>query len=156
MKNYFPNAKIVSGSNAVVDENYPKTAPDHILVQGVTDQGVISSITFRRSTGVVDDAAIRWVIAGTKGEISLTASDKWQLSDKEMELQVRITGEPIRNINLESYRIAAADHVPSIAANVASLYAGFADGNRSKYATFESAAKTMRLLDRIRAVANFV
>ena len=149
-------SKLLDSNGQVINAEYPKTAPDHILVQGVTEKGVLASLTYRRSTGTVDGVGIRWVIAGTKGEISISAPDAWQMADKAIQLQVKIAGEPVHTPSVDSYRVDAADKVPEIAVNVVSMYAGFAKSDRTKYATFESAVKTHRLLDRIRSAAKIV
>ena len=70
-----------------------------------------------------------------------------------MQLQVKIGSEPAQIVNFDSYRVPASENMAHMASNVASLYDAFAKGDTEKYATFESAAKTHRLLDRIKNYA---
>lgn len=146
----------MNSKGEVVDPAYRRTSPDHIFVQGVTEQGVISSLVFRNSKGTTDDTGIRWIISGTKGEVSITGSEMWQLLDKELKLRVKIGGEPAQNVSFDDHRVAAAEKVKPMAANVTSVYHAFAKGDKTKYATFESAAKTSRLLERIRQASAHV
>lgn len=153
MKTQFEMAQLLGRNGNVVNTAYRKTDPDHILVQGITEGGVVASFAFRKSKGPVDDIGIRWIISGTKGEIAITGPERWQMLDKELQLQVKIGSQPAQTMNFDSYRMPAAKKVAPFAANVASLYDAFAKGDTKKYATFESAAKTFRLLERIRKSA---
>jgi predicted dehydrogenase len=149
----YKQSTLVDTSGQVVDANYRKTSPDHILVQGLTEQGVLSSFTVRKSKAPIDDAGIRWIISGTKGEVSITGPEMWQTLDKELHLHVRKGSEAPEEVEFDALRVDVADKVAPIGANVASMYHAFAKGDESKYATFESATKTHRLLDRIRKAA---
>lgn len=151
LKIHYPKAKLVNDKGEVVNPEFRKTSPDHILLQGITQDGIVSSFAFRKSTEPIDETGIRWIITGTNGEVSITGPDKWQMLDQELQLQVKIFGDRAQTVNVSSYRVPAALKVTPIAANIASLYAAFAKGEESKYATFDSAAKTHRLLDRIMA-----
>lgn len=153
LKTQFPTVKLVNSKGEVTNSEYPKTSPDHIFVQGITEQGIVSSIALHRSKGPVDDTDMRWIISGTEGEIAVTGPDLWQISDQGFKLQVRIGGEAAEFADIDALRPEAAAKVGGVGANVASMYDAFAKGDKSSYATFESAAKTHRLLDRIRKAA---
>ncbi|KAJ6439467.1 oxidoreductase [Purpureocillium lavendulum] len=150
LKTQYKKTRLVTSNGSVVDPEFHKTAPDHILLQGVTEQGAVASFTFRKPKDAVDDTTFRWIISGTEGEVLITGNEWWQMMDKELHLQVKIGTEPTQTVDFGSYRIPAAEKVGTVAANVASVYDAFAKGDTAKYATFESAAKTHRTLERIR------
>lgn len=147
----YPLSKLVDADGTIVDPAFPKTSPDHILVQGIAGDGVVSSFVFRKSREPVDGTGIRWIITGTNGEVCITGPDGWQMLDKELQVELKVVGEAAQIIDVNSHRAPAVETLPSVAANVASMYAAFAKRNESEYATFESAARTHGLLDRIKA-----
>jgi predicted dehydrogenase len=153
LKTHFQTTSLLGSDGKVVNPAYRKTDPDHILVQGITEDGTVSSFAIRTTKDPVDGTGIRWIICGTKGEISITSPEWWQMRDKEAQIQVKLGSEPAQIIDFDSYRVPASEKVAHMASNVASLYDAFAEGDTGKYATFESAAKTHRLLDRIKKYA---
>ena len=56
---------------------HPKTAPDHILVQGELANGALASISFRKARKPVDALGLRWLITGTKGELEVTFPEEY-------------------------------------------------------------------------------
>ncbi|UNI24767.1 transcription regulator gal80 [Purpureocillium takamizusanense] len=153
LKTQYKTSQLVGSDGQLLNRTVQKTAPDHILVQGITEGGAVASIAFRKPKGPVDDTGIRWIITGTEGEASIVGDGWWQMMDKELKLQVKVGTEPTQTIDFDSYRVPAVEKVSPLAANVASLYDGFAKGDTTKYATFESAARTHRILERIKKAA---
>ncbi|KAK9438365.1 NAD(P)-binding domain protein [Metarhizium brunneum] len=153
LKSHYETVPIVDSDGQVVDSSYRKTSPDHILVQGITELGAVASLSVRKPPATADGVGIRWVISGTLGEIIVTGPGLWHVMDKEAHIQVKIGNEPVQDIDFQSYRVPLANEVAPFGANVASLYDALAKGDNTKYATFESAARTHRLLERIRKAA---
>jgi predicted dehydrogenase len=149
LKTQYPTTNIVNDEGKVVYANHPKSAPDHIFVQGVLEGGAVASLSFRSVPSAVDRTGFRWLISGTKGEIEVTAPELgWQLRSSKAALKVRVgKGEEIQTVDLSTDPTSTT--VPFPGSNTAGLYDAFAKGDGSKYATFEDAVKTHHLLDRI-------
>ncbi|KAI0132467.1 hypothetical protein BJ170DRAFT_249111 [Xylariales sp. AK1849] len=139
----------------VVDPAYPKTAPDHIFVQGTLVDDVVASIAFRKAKSAADNTGFRWIITGTEGEIALTVPEgQWQWRDKatlggwSLKLKVGKAAETEEIDAATLVDTSAAAKVESPGTNTARIYQSFANGGGLE-ATFESALKTHRLLERI-------
>ncbi|KAK6446815.1 hypothetical protein ACSS6W_011080 [Trichoderma asperelloides] len=153
LKTQYKTVQITGKGDKITDPKYPKSSPDHILLQGITDSGTVFSMSFRSPKSSADEKDIRWYISGTQGEIMVTAPAAWTLHDREPEIRLRIGDQPIIAVDFQEFRIPVAEKVPSIAVNVASMYNAFAQGDTSRYATFDSAVKTHRLLEDIKRTA---
>ena len=142
---------IVNSKGEVVNPTYPKTSPEHILVQGTLSSGAVASIAYRKPVSAVDSIGIRWLITGTKGEIEVTTKEtQWQMADPSMKLRVKLGEGETREVDYkEDDADARFSSLDVVALNTARSYAAFAKGDETRYATFESALKTHRLLDRI-------
>ncbi|WQF88393.1 Putative gfo/Idh/MocA-like oxidoreductase, NAD(P)-binding domain superfamily [Colletotrichum destructivum] len=135
----------------VVDPAYPKSAPDHVLVQGKLNGGATASLNFRTTSATVGDVGARWIISGTKGEIEASWGNMvmWQTPHPSKKLKIKLfTGEE-RDVELKRPDIPTVANVSDLALNTALILDAFAKGNGSRYANFESALKTHRLLDEI-------
>ena len=133
----------------VEDPTYPKTAPDHILVQGTLSSGAVASISYRTVTKAIDGAGVRWLITGTKGEIEIiTPEYAWQMGPPGTTIKVCNANDGhVETVGFEG--IGAANKVAFPGKNTAFAYAAFAEGDTKKYPTFEDSLKTHRLLDAI-------
>lgn len=146
--------KVVNDAGEVVDPALRQTAPDHIFVQGVTDKGVLSSLTFRSvKSGSSEGAGLRWVIEGTEGELVVTGLEMGLSMQSDLSVRLSVGDEPARDVSLDDVRPARHRDLPPPAQNVAAMWEAFAAGDTTKYATFESAASSHRLLERVRASA---
>ncbi|KKP05588.1 oxidoreductase [Trichoderma harzianum] len=153
LKSQFKTVRVVGTQNETIDLEYEKTAPDHIFVQGLLDNGAVASLSFRKPGSTAEETGIRWYISGTKGEILITGPSWWQMLNKEPVLQMKVGNEPVHVINFQDEAESAIQTGPAMAANLTLLYEAFAEGDVSRYATFESAARTHRLLEKIRQAA---
>ncbi|KAK1754282.1 putative oxidoreductase [Echria macrotheca] len=147
----------------VIDPEYPRTAPDHIMVQGQLETGAVASIGFRHTLSSVDSVAIKWIISGTNGEIEVLFPERlgkvgsqWQTAHPGATLKVRVGREP--EVELVDFNAMAGPNdavagLSPVAMNTGLLYDAFAHGEEEKYATFETALRTHRLLDRIARAA---
>ena len=151
LKSFNKTIPVFNNKGELVNPAYPKTAPDHILVQGTLTSGAVASIIFRKPKAAVDDIGFRWIITGTKGEIEVTTKEThWQMADPSFKLRVKVGKEPeAREVDFKDDADARFSGLEAIALNTARSYAAFAEGDESRYATFESALKTHRLLNRI-------
>lgn len=136
----------------VVNPAHPKTAPDHILVQGkLKNRGAPASISFRSSRATIEDVGVRWIITGTKGEIEITADrNQWQIESgsKKLKLKLFESGE-VREYDMPSADLGVASNLADSAVNTALIVDGFAKGTEGSYADFASALKMHKLLDTI-------
>lgn len=134
----------------VVNPAYPKTTPDHILVQGkLKNRNAPASISFRTSSKTADDTGVRWIITGTKGEIEITANrGQWQIdsSSKKLKLSLYESGET-RVYDTTSEDLGVAANLGDSAVNTALIVDGFAKGVEGSYVDFASSLKLHKLLD---------
>ncbi|KAK1580400.1 oxidoreductase family protein [Colletotrichum navitas] len=135
----------------VVDPAYPKSSPDHILVQGKLNNGATASLNFRATSVTVDNIGGRWVISGTKGEIEASwgHGTMWQMHDPSMKLRVKLATGEERNVELLKSDSPAVTNVQDVGLNTAVILDAFAKGDSSRFADFGSALKTHRLLEEI-------
>lgn len=141
---------LVNEKGEVLDPAYPKTTPDHIFVQGKLESGAMASIAVRNAKASVDGVGVRWIITGTEGEIEVTMPENhWQFADANKALRLKIGREEAKNVDVLTKDDKLPEKVASLGLNTARQYQGFAKGDTETCATFESALKTHRLLDRI-------
>jgi predicted dehydrogenase len=151
LKTFAKTVPIFNTAGEVVNPAYPRTSPDHILVQGTLSSGAVASIIFRKPKSAVDNIGFRWIITGTGGEIEVTTKEtQWQMADPSMKLRVKIGKESeAREVDYTGDADDQLSRLDHIALNTARSYVAFAENDQTRYATFESALKTHRLLDRI-------
>ena len=133
----------------VVDPAFPKTCPDHTLIQGVLESGAVASITFRKAKKPVDGLGLRWLITGTEGEIEVTLpEDHLQMGPEGRELRLRVKDGEVQKVEFNSTESDHVLKVPYPGTNSARIYEQFAEGT-GDLADFEAALKTHKLLERI-------
>lgn len=142
----------------VVNPAHPKTAPDHILVQGILESGAVASLAFRKAKKPADGLGLRWTITGTEGEIEVTIpEDHLQMAHEDRAIRLRMgRDEEVKTIDWRD--AAEPDHVTKIArpgTNSARTYEAMVQEN-DRYASFESALETHKLLDKIARNAKFI
>jgi predicted dehydrogenase len=142
----------------IVDPAYNKTAPDHMLVQGVLTSGAVAAISFRKAKKPVDDLSIRWLITGTEGEIEVTVPEgHFQMGPDGSTLRLRVGKEgEVQDVSFKE--AAVPEHIqkaPVVGRNTARVYEAFGQ-DQEKYADFESALKTHKLLDQIARDAKYI
>ena len=149
LKTQYPTIKLLDDAGRVVDARHPKTAPDHIVVQGTLSSGAVASLSYRTAATSVDGVGVRWIITGTEGEIEvITPEIAWQMGPPGTAIKVR-SGKDGEVENVEFGSAGVAEKVGFPGKNTALTYEAFATGETGKFATFESALKTHRLLDAI-------
>ncbi|KAH6603911.1 oxidoreductase family [Trichoderma cornu-damae] len=146
----YPLTKIVNfETDEVVDPAYPKTAPDHMFVHGMLNNGAIASVTYHRTPQLIDKN-VRWVISGTEGEIEFTTKGgQVQMGNNERVIRIRTTkDEEARVVEWTADAPAHVECVQSLGRNTANLYEAFAQGYKN-VPDFEDGLRLHRLLDRI-------
>lgn len=147
LKTQYPTIKLLDDAGDVVDNKHPKSAPDHILVHGTLSSGAVVSLNYRSVNSAIDGKGVRWLITGTKGEIEITTPEMpWQMGPPGTTLKIR-SGKDGDVEDFDFRTTGAASPMGFPAANTAAMYDAFAKGEVEKYATFESALATHRLLD---------
>ena len=155
LKTQYPTVKLLDDAGTMVDQEYPKSAPDHILVHGSLASRAVASLAYRSVQTAVDRKGIRWIITGTKGEVEVTTPESaWQMGADGATLHLRRgKTEQVENIDFSLDKAEAAARVPFPATNTALTYDAFATEKTDRFATFESAMKTHRLLETILAMS---
>ena len=150
LKTAFPTATVLNLDGQVVQENYPKTAPDHVFVQGTLESGAVASLNFRVSINAVDETGFRWIITGTKGELEITAPQGgWQMGSPSSKLRLRIGDGAVEEVDFSALQDAQVAKIPIPGTNTAGVYNAFKNGQTDRYATFESSVELHKLLDKI-------
>ncbi|KAK5633028.1 hypothetical protein RRF57_008743 [Xylaria bambusicola] len=155
LKSAVSSVKIFNAEGVLVNPAYPKTSADQILVQGTLESGAVASLSAKQSKTDVDGVSFRWVISGSEGSVEvIVPQSNWQAGEPKRTLRLKIGNDAATNIDF-----LAGDEfeskVPAVAANIARQYSAFAKGDLGTLATFESALKTHRLLDRILKAAGW-
>jgi predicted dehydrogenase len=135
----------------VINLKEPITTPDTIFVQGILETGAAASLCFRTAQSLVDDTGYRWIISGTEGEIGVTMRPgSWSLGPPGKHIRVKNWK---RNVDEEvEFAPDEAEYISVVqypGTNTARMYEAFAEGDMEGFASFESALRTHRLLDRI-------
>ncbi|KAI0419248.1 oxidoreductase [Xylaria grammica] len=155
MKSTVSSIAIFDTKGVLINPAHPKTSPDQILVQGTLESGAVASISVRKPKAEIDGASFRWIISGTEGEAEvIIPRSHWQFGEVKRTLKLKIGENETQNVDF-LYGDEFESKVPAIAANVARQYRAFAKGDTETFATFESALKTHRLLDRITRAAGW-
>lgn len=152
LKSHYPTVPILDTSTGIVVKAYPKTAPDHIFLQGELENGALASLAYRKPGSCVDKTGFRWYISGVEGEILITTDEKaWQSPSSPSTRSIKVRsgnkeGEA-EVINFTPDDDYLASNVPPPGTNTARQYEAFARGG--EIVTFESSLKTHRLLEKI-------
>lgn len=154
LKTEIKTTVLVNTAGEVTDPAFPRTSPDHIFVHGTLKSGAIVSINFRGMNGkTVSGTGVRWTITGTEGEIEVTGPEySWQIGIPGAKILVRAgEKEEVEEVDFKDRvekEYVSAVNVPST--NLARVYQAFAKGEIGKYASFEDAVETHRVLDGIK------
>lgn len=136
--------------SSVVDPAYPKSSPDHILVQGVLQNGALASIACRTTPVTAGEVGARWIISGTKGEIeAVWDGGQWQIHSPSKQLKYKLVGGEEKNVTLETGKLPEGVEVSAAGLNTVLIFDAFANGDASRYADFETALKNHVLLETI-------
>ncbi|KAI0184396.1 putative oxidoreductase [Xylaria flabelliformis] len=145
---------IFNPQGKLVNPGYLKTSPDQMLVQGVLESDAVASIQVRKPKIEADGVAFRWLISGTEGELEVIIPNtgfgsNWQFGDTQRTLRLRVGNDEAQNVDFLA-NDEFEGKVPTSAANVARQYRAFAKGGEQEaVATFNSALRSHKLLDRI-------
>ncbi|KAF6818013.1 oxidoreductase family protein [Colletotrichum sojae] len=132
---------------------HPKNTPEHIFAQGVLQSGAVASISFRTTPGTVDDdARLRWVISGTKGEIEVTSPHtSWQAHVPARKFKVKPFEEEEEawEYGTKDWQrdLSVAKGLGLEAVNTALVLDAFAEGSQGNHADFKEALEFQRVLD---------
>ncbi|TFB01578.1 Galactose/lactose metabolism regulatory protein GAL80 [Trichoderma ghanense] len=147
----YPIVKLFDVSTGqVTNPGVPRTAPDHIFVQGVLESGAVASINYHRP-GALLGKSFRWLISGTEGEIEFTLDGYLQLGHSEREIRIKTVHEP-GEVRVVEWKGETPEHVESVAfpgQNTARVWEAFAAGGDEGVASFEDGLRVHRLLERI-------
>ncbi len=99
-----------------------------------------------------DGNGIKWIINGTDGEIEVTCPEgQWQMDLPGAVLKARIgKGNEVEVVELEVDEVKEVKEMTAPGTNTARLYQAFVEGKTEKYADFNEAVETHKLLDLIR------
>ncbi|KEY74049.1 hypothetical protein S7711_02638 [Stachybotrys chartarum IBT 7711] len=128
---------------------HSKTVPDSIFVQGSLASGALASIAMRwvHLNEAINGVGVRWIISGTEGELELTTDmAQWQFKS-EKTLKLKLRGKEVEEVGVKDDGPAFTKGVPGPGVNTALILDAFAKGDTTRYADFEQAPETHRLLD---------
>ncbi|KAI8630475.1 oxidoreductase [Xylariaceae sp. FL1651] len=156
LKSTVTSVPIVNTKGELVNPGYPKTSPDQMLVQGVLENDAMVSISMRKSKTEVDNISFRWIVSGTEGAIEVLIHEmQWQFGEPKRTLKLKIGNQEVQNVRFIAEDDEFESKVPFPGVNPARQHRAFAEGNEGSVATFQSALKTHRLLDRILKAAGW-
>ena len=144
---------ICNSEGKVIDPAFPKTSPDFIFVHGTLRSGAFASINYRSVKGkTVSGAGLHWTITGSEGEIEVSAPEfPWQYGMPGSKILLRVGEEKVEEVDIKDPKeelYVSSLNVPS--ANPARVYEAFANGERGRFASFDDAVETHRVLDAIK------
>lgn len=143
----------------VIHPAHPKSAPDHILLQGrLARNGAPASIAFRSASKSIDDIGVRWTVTGTKGEIEITANrGQWQIESGSKKLRIRLyeSGE-VREFGVDPAELGVASTLGDLSVNTALIIDGFTTGDKDSFVDFAESLKIHKLLDAILAKSGYL
>lgn len=123
----------------MIKERAEKTNPDHVIIQGTLQSGVVLSATIRGGAPFKGTPGLVWSIYGEKGEIKITGPSalieiygitSFELHDFDTEV--------VEDVELKKGTFA--EMVP-IHRNLARVYEAIAAGDTSVLCGFEEAVK---------------
>ncbi|KAK1700770.1 oxidoreductase family protein [Colletotrichum godetiae] len=142
--------------SSLINASYPKSSPDHILVQGILQNGAPASLTFRTTPAAASEVGARWIISGTKGEIeAVWDGGQWQIHNLSKSLKYKLLEGEEQRVTLESGKLPAGLEVSATGLNTALVFDAFSKGDTSRYADFETALKNHILLEEILKVSGY-
>ncbi|PNP47997.1 hypothetical protein THARTR1_10416 [Trichoderma harzianum] len=151
----YPIMKLIdTKTGEIVDPAYPKTAPDHMFVQGILENGAIASVNYNRPGGLIGKT-LRWIVSGTDGEIELTVNGALQMGHTEREIRIKKGDD--KESRVVDWQVSVPAHVEGVpfpGQNTARLFEAYAHGDKS-VSDFEDGLRLHRLLDRIAKDAGY-
>lgn len=149
-----PNLKILDSSGGKLVGEISTNSPDLVAVTASIQRSPITRddaklvVVWRTGSAFPDPKQPSWVwtVTGEKGSLRLTSEGQYINLDEDflIELYDRITGET-RTIDWQWEEWQT--RLPGPAKNIGALYEAFAEGDESKYATFEDALMRHKQLD---------
>ncbi|MFJ9622996.1 Gfo/Idh/MocA family protein [Streptomyces sp. NPDC101181] len=135
------------------DASLPKDAPDEIVVAGVLEGGIVTSLHY--SAGQSAGSATVWEIQGTEGSVRVESASGY-LHFTDFTITLRRDSEPVQVLQVPPAYAAPDLQLDAPAAGVARLYAQFAADLRDGTADapdFAVALDRHRTLDAITRAA---
>jgi len=136
LKNQYETIKIVDKPGGKHLYDIPKSSHDKILLQGVLDNGAVTSF-FLRGERAKDGVALRWEVHFEHGEIHITSAGTTPNTCPETTVKIYDS----RTENWEEIKYEKE----SPAGNVGRFYEAWAKGE--KFTTFEDAVQRHRLIE---------
>lgn len=143
-----PDVKIRDPETGTIIRTVKSDVPDLIIVTGTlaasptVQPGATLAITFRRGQPYPGDPPLVWTVHGEKGEIRLVAPGGTSLHANAYSEPVTVDVHDFATGKVERVPWEWApwqEELPVVARSVAALYEAYADGDATKYPTFENA-----------------
>ncbi|MCJ1405811.1 hypothetical protein MMC11_009041 [Xylographa trunciseda] len=141
-------------------ETVKSNVPDLVIATGtlkgsrIAQEGATLLIRFRRGQSFPDEPPLVWTINGERGEIRLLSPGGTALQSNAYTEPVVLEVHDFETDTIQKVEWNWADwqkELPMAAKNVGGLYEAFADGDTSRYPTFEDALKRHEQLESILA-----
>ncbi|KAF2774036.1 NAD(P)-binding protein [Teratosphaeria nubilosa] len=130
-------------------EDFSKTSPDQIMLQGHLQGGGMISVHQRGGGPFKDTPGLVWRIYGQKGEIEVT-SDGSFLQIGYANMTIKLHDHEKDTVETIDWAVKDAEaSLPQPAQNVGRMYEVFADGRTDGYADWSQAVQRHLLLEKI-------
>ncbi|VUC23967.1 unnamed protein product [Clonostachys rosea] len=148
------STKLFDDQGNVVDPAYKITAPDIMLLQGVLDGGAVASFNLRTARSTADDVGYRWVITGTKGEVTFTSGPGFfQMGFNGPKILLKNWGGEAEEVSFDAKEAEYYDSMTPLGLNTLRLYEAYAKGETDGYSNIEQTLRTEEVLDKIKKTA---
>ncbi|KAI9044670.1 Gfo/Idh/MocA family protein [Aspergillus affinis] len=139
--------KIIKADGSILEEAAKKTAPDHIIIQGMLESGAVFSATVRGGAPFKGSPGLVWSIYGEKGEIRILGPSAFieVVSTTSIELH-NFDTDVVEQIELKR---GAFDEFSPMTRNVARVYEAIAAGDKSRLCDFEGAVKRHEFIEEV-------
>ena len=134
---------IYSNTGELLEKDFPITAADHFLAQGILSTGVVLSLVV--SNGPTIDHGFRWNILGSKGTMEITAPHFLTLDGQGTSVKVKLHGEEEVVMKVQRPK-GAPKEVMGPAEGVWALYDEYAKGKEGEWFDLEDSLKMHRMI----------
>ncbi|KIW79985.1 hypothetical protein Z517_06600 [Fonsecaea pedrosoi CBS 271.37] len=154
LRNKRPTVALTDSTFNIVEQSYPNSTPDHILVNGVLKGDIPFNFHVRGGLPFKDTPAFDWRIYYTRGEIRITGNEMlWLGGDIKVQvfdfLANKVEDVDLNQVLQEDVKddVALKMGLKAPADNVARLYEAFAKGETDKYLDFKQSLKWAHFIE---------
>ncbi|KAJ6789574.1 hypothetical protein PWT90_08493 [Aphanocladium album] len=156
-KTQVKTTNLIDNAGDVSEPDHQITAPDNFAVQGVLSSGATAAFSVRTCPLPADGVGFRWVITGTEGEVTFTASPGvFQMNPPDAKITLRKGVADAEEMNFlqkeEDYYV----NMGPMGVNTLRFYEAVAKGEKDAYSTIEQTLETEKIMREIKKAATIV